>query len=121
MWRIQVVRGLYDRRVSLVVGTAGVAVVAALFVVLTKTMVQPLLAIPALHSTSLCSCTERLPVFLSFIWFGFAQLLIDGVSDHPGCAWSAETQMAASTDPQQPGVSHAVVIERAWYWGLEPS
>ncbi|MEA2629276.1 MAG: polyether ionophore transport system permease protein, partial [Chloroflexota bacterium] len=91
VWRVPVIRGLYDRRVGLLGWTAGVAVMAALFVVLTKTIVQPLLAIPGLagyfasfiHGDVFAS-------FLSFIWFGFAELLMAGYAISEVARWSAE-------------------------------
>jgi ABC-2 type transport system permease protein len=91
IWRIPVIRGIYDRRVGLTMWTAGVSVQAALFVVLTKTIVQPLLAIPGL-ATYFASFIHGAvyPSFLSFIWFGFAQLLLAGFAIAQVARWSAE-------------------------------
>jgi ABC-2 type transport system permease protein len=91
IWRIPVIRGIYDRLVGLTMWTAGVSVVAALFVVLTKTIVQPLLAIPGL-ATYFASFIHGAvyPSFLSFIWFGFAQLLLAGFAIAQVARWSAE-------------------------------
>ena len=91
VWRTPVVRGLYDRRVSLLLWTAGLAVVAALFVVLTKTMVQPLLAIPGLAQYFAVFMHGAIfQSFLSFIWFGLAQLLLAGFAITQVARWSAE-------------------------------
>ena len=91
VWRIPVIRGLYDRRVGLVLWTAGVSVVAALFVILTKTIVQPLLAIPGLTAYFAAFLHGAIyPSFLSFIWFGFAQLLLAGFAITQVARWSAE-------------------------------
>jgi ABC-2 type transport system permease protein len=120
VWRIPVVRGLYDRRVSLAIWALGVAVVAALFVVLTKTMVEPLLAIPGLaqyfavfmHGAVYAS-------FLSFIWFGFAQLLLAGFAITQVARWSAEDMDGRlELILGNPMSRTQVVIERAVVLGL---
>jgi ABC-2 type transport system permease protein len=91
IWRIPVIRGLYDRRVGLTLWAAGVSVVGALFVVLTKTMVQPLLAIPGLAVYFAAFVHGAIyPSFLSFIWFGFAQLLLAGFAITQVARWAAE-------------------------------
>jgi ABC-2 type transport system permease protein len=91
VWRIPVVRGIYDRRVGLVVWTIGVSAVAVLFVILTKTMVQPLLAIPGLAAYFAAFVHGGIySSFLAFIWFGFAQLLLAGFAITQVARWSAE-------------------------------
>lgn len=91
VWRVPVVRGIYDRRVGLIVWTVGVSSVAALFVVLTKTMVQPLLAIPGLAAYFAAFVHGGVySSFLAFIWFGFAQLLLAGYAITQVGRWSAE-------------------------------
>ena len=91
VWRVPVIRGLYDRRVGLLLWTAGVSVVAALFVILTKTMVQPLLAIPGLAQYFAAFLHGAVyPSFLGFIWFGFVQLLMAGFAITQVARWSAE-------------------------------
>ena len=120
VWRIPVIRGLYDRRVSLVLWTAGVAVVAALFVVLTKTMVEPLLAIPGLaRYFAAFMHGEIFPSFLSFIWFGFAQLLLAGFAITQVARWAAEdTDGRLELILGNPVSRTQVVIERAVVVGL---
>jgi ABC-2 type transport system permease protein len=114
-WRIPVVRGLYDRRVDLTLWTAGVSVVAALFVVLTKTIVQPLLAIPGLATYFAAFVHGAVyPSFLSFIWFGFAQLLLAGFAITQVARWSAEdTDGRLELILSNPVPRTQVVIERA--------
>ncbi len=91
IWRIPVVRGVYDRRTGLTVWTVGVAAIAALFVVLTKTMVQPLLAIPGLAAYFAAFIHGGVySSFLAFLWFGFAQLLLAGFAITQVARWSAE-------------------------------
>lgn len=120
VWRIPVIRGLYDRRVSLALWTLGVAVVAALFVVLTKTMVQPLLAIPGLARYFAAFMHGAVyPSFLSFIWFGFAQLLLAGFAITQVARWSAEdTDGRLELILSNPVSRTQVVIERAVVLGL---
>jgi ABC-2 type transport system permease protein len=114
-WRIPVVRGLYDRRVDLTLWTAGVSVVAALFVVLTKTIVQPLLAIPGLAAYFAAFVHGAVyPSFLSSIWFGFAQLLLAGFAITQVARWSAEdTDGRLELILSNPVSRTQVVIERA--------
>jgi len=115
VWRIPVIRGLYDRHVSLLLWTAGVSVVAALFVILTKTMVQPLLAIPGLARYFEAFVHGAIyPSFLSFIWFGFAQLLLAGFGIAQVARWSAEdTDGRLDLILSNPVSRTHVVIERA--------
>ena len=64
---------------------------AALFVVLTKTIVQPLLSIPGL--AAYFAAIMHGPIyqsFLSSIWFGFAQLLMAGFAITQVARWTAE-------------------------------
>jgi ABC-2 type transport system permease protein len=90
-WRTPVIRGLYDRRGGLALWTVGVSIVGALFVVLTKTIVQPLLAIPGLAAYFAAFVHGAIyPSFLSAIWFGVAQLLLAGFAITQVARWSAE-------------------------------
>lgn len=115
IWRIPVIRGLYDRRVGLTLWTAGVSVMAALFVVLTKTIVQPLLAIPGLATYFAAFIHGALyPSFLAFIWFGFAQLLLAGFAITQVARWSAEdTDGRLELILSNPVSRTQVVLERA--------
>jgi ABC-2 type transport system permease protein len=91
VWRVPIVRDLYERRISLLVWTAGLAALGALFVVLTKTIVQPLLSIPALAAYfAFFIKGDVYASFFSFTWFGFAQLLMAGFAITQVARWTAE-------------------------------
>ncbi|TMC71004.1 MAG: hypothetical protein E6J18_08525 [Chloroflexi bacterium] len=91
IWRIPVIRGLYDRRVGLTLWAVGVSAIGILFVILTKAIVQPLLAIPGLAQYFAVFVHGAIyPSFLSYIWFGFAQLLLAGFAITQVARWSAE-------------------------------
>ena len=91
VWRIPVVRDLYERRVSLLIWTAGLSVLGAIFVVLTKSIVKPLLAIPELAPYFAIFVNGNIYAsFLGFIWFGFAQLLMAGFAITQVARWTAE-------------------------------
>jgi polyether ionophore transport system permease protein len=91
IWRVPVVRDLYERRASLLLWTAGVSALGAIFVVLTKTIVQPLLAIPELAPYFAIFVNGNIYAsFLGYIWFGFAQLLMAGFAITQVARWSAE-------------------------------
>ena len=115
VWRVPVVRGLYDRRAGLIVWTIGVALLGALMVILTKSIVEPLLGLAQLRPyLNLLITGSIYPSFLSFIWFGFAQLLIAGYAIAQVARWSAE-----DTDGRLEGVlsnpisRRSVLLERA--------
>ena len=115
VWRVPVVRGLYDRRAGLIVWTIGVALLGALMVILTKSIVEPLLGLAQLRPYLNLLITGGIyPSFLSFIWFGFAQLLIAGYAIAQVARWSAE-----DTDGRLEGVlsnpisRRSVLLERA--------
>ena len=114
-WRVPVVRGLYDRRFGLIVWMVGFAALAALFVILTKQIVQPLLDIAALrpYINSIIK-GDIYPSFLGYLWFAFGQLLIAGYAITQVGRWSAEDgdgrlELVLS----QPVSRTAVVVERA--------
>ena len=86
-----IVRDLYERRFGLLVWTAGLSALGALFVVLTRSIVQPLLAIPALAAYfAFFIKGDVYGSFLGFIWFGFAQLLMAAFAITQVARWSAE-------------------------------
>jgi ABC-2 type transport system permease protein len=88
---------------------------AALFVVLTKTMVQPLLSIPGL--AAYFAALMHGPIyqsFLSSVWFGVAQLLMAGFAITQVGRWSAEdTDGRLELILSNPLSRTRVVIERA--------
>ena len=91
VWRVPVLRDLYDRRVGLLAWTAGLSALGAIFVVLTKNIVDPLLAIPALaRYFAVFLNGDLFSSFLGYIWFGFAQLLMAGFAITQVARWSAE-------------------------------
>jgi polyether ionophore transport system permease protein len=115
LWRVPVLRGLYDRRGGLLVWTLGVALLGVLFVILTKTIVQPLLGLAQLRPYfDLFFKGGIYPSFLSYIWFGFAQLLIAAYAITQVARWSAEDAdgrlEAALSNPIS---RRSVLVERA--------
>ncbi len=114
VWRVPVVRDLYERRVSLLVWAAGLSALGALFVVLTKSIVKPLLAIPELAPYFAIFVNGNIYAsFLGYIWFGFAQLLMAGFAITQVARWSAEDSDGRLELVLSNPVSRArVVVER---------
>ncbi len=84
VWRVPVLRDLYERRVSLLVWTVGLSALGAIFVVLTN-------AIPELAPYFAIFVNGNIYAsFLGFIWFGFAQLLMAGFAITQVARWTAE-------------------------------
>lgn len=115
VWRIPVVRAVYDRRAGLAVWTAGFALLGALFVILTKSIVDPLLGLSALRPYfNLLIAGGIYPSFLGFIWFGFAQLLMAGYAITQVGRWSAEdTDGRLEAALSTPTSRRFVLLERA--------
>jgi ABC-2 type transport system permease protein len=115
VWRIPVVRDLWDRRVSLLVWAIGLSALGAVFVVLTKSVVQPLLTIPALTRYFSSFLTgDVYSSFFGYIWFGFAQLLMAGFAITQVARWSAEdTDGRLELILSTPVSRIRIVIERA--------
>ena len=115
LWRVPVVRGIYDRRTGLIVWIAGAAFLGALFVVLTKSVVQPLLGLAQLRPFLDTFITGGVyPSFLGFIWFGFAQLLFAGFAIANVARWSAEDSDGRLEATLTGAISRrGVVVERA--------
>jgi len=115
VWRIPIVRDVYDRRLGLATWAVGVSAIAALFVVLTKTIVQPLLSIPGL--AAYFAAILHGPIyqsFLSSLWFGVAQLLMAGFAITQVGRWSAEdTDGRLDLILSNPVSRTRVVVERA--------
>ena len=114
-WRVPVLRGLYDRRMGLAIWTVGVALLGALMVILTKSIVEPLLALTQLRPYFDLVITGGIyPSFLSFIWFGFAQLLVAGYAIAQVARWSAEdTDGRLEAVLSSPISRRGVLLERA--------
>jgi ABC-2 type transport system permease protein len=115
VWRIPIVRGLYEQRVGIIVWATGVAALAAVFVVLTKTLVQPLLAIPVLrHYFDTFVHGDVYSSFLGFLWFNVAQLLMAGYAIAQVARWSSEdTDGRLELILSNPIARMNVVLERA--------
>jgi ABC-2 type transport system permease protein len=114
LWRIPVVRDLYERRVSLLIWTAGLSALGAIFVVLTKSIVKPLLAIPELAPYFAIFVNGNIYAsFFGFIWFGFAELLMAGFAITNVARWTAEDSDGRLELVLSKPVSRArVVVER---------
>jgi ABC-2 type transport system permease protein len=115
VWRVPIVRDLYDRRVGLITWAVGVSAMAALFVVLTKAIVQPLMSIPGL--ATYFAVILHGPIYQSFLssfWFGVAQLLMAGFAITQVGRWSAEdSDGRLELILSRPVSRTRVVIERA--------
>ncbi|GAC1471888.1 MAG: exporter of polyketide antibiotics [Candidatus Dormibacteraceae bacterium] len=115
IWRIPVARGLYDRRLGLATWATCVAALAAISVATTKTMIQPLLSIPAL--APYFGGFVHGPVytmFLGIFWFSLAQLLFAAFAISHVVQWSAEdTDGRLEMIVSNPVARATVVVERA--------
>jgi ABC-2 type transport system permease protein len=113
-WRLPIVRELYERRVALVAWTAGMAVLAVVFVSLTRTTIQPLLAVPALlpYFTAIVH-GDIYPAVLGFVWFNFAQLLFAAFAVTQVARWAADdTDGRLEIVLSQPRSRAGVMVER---------
>jgi ABC-2 type transport system permease protein len=116
VWRVPVVRGLYERRIGLAVWAVGLAAVGAVFVALTTTVIQPLLSIPVLaHFLGGFGGDQLYMSFLGFIWLSFAELLFAAFAIAQVARWAAEDtegrlELMLSTPQSRAGV----VVERAF-------
>jgi ABC-2 type transport system permease protein len=115
LWRIAVVRGLYERKGGLAIWAVGLAAVGALFVSVTKAVIQPLLSIPALtHYFGGFVGGQLYTSFLGDFWLSFAQLLFAGFAIAQVARWSAEdTDGRLELILSTPQSRAAVVVERA--------
>jgi ABC-2 type transport system permease protein len=115
VWRIAVVRSLYERRVGLAMWAAGLAAVGAVFVSLTKTVIQPLLSIPALsHFFGGFVGGQLYTSFLGYFWLSIAQLLFAGFAIAQVARWSAEdSDGRLELMLSSPQSRSAIVVERA--------
>lgn len=115
LWRIPVARGLYERRAGIATWTVGMALLGAVAVALTKSIVQPLLSIPALQSYFGGFLQGHVYTsFLGYFWFGLAELLFAGFAITQVARWSAEdVDGRLELILANPRPRRAVVIERA--------
>ncbi|HEV2140131.1 MAG TPA: ABC transporter permease subunit, partial [Candidatus Dormibacteraeota bacterium] len=114
VWRIPVIRGLYDRRLGLLAWTAGMAVMAVVFVALTKTIVEVLLAIPALRPYLNIFVHQQLyPATLGYTFFDVGELLFAAFAITQVARWSAEdTDGRLELTLSRPISRAGVVLER---------
>jgi ABC-2 type transport system permease protein len=115
VWRVPVARGIYEGALGLTLWTVGMAVLGVISVALTRSIVEPLLAIPALapfFSTFVHGDIYR--SFLGYIWLGMAQLLFAAFAIAQVARWSAEdVDGRLELIIANPQSRMAVVIERA--------
>ena len=113
-WRIPVLRGVFEQRIGTAVWAVGMAVLAVVFVSLTKTIVQVLLSIPTLLPyLSIFVRNQVYPGVLGFTWFNVAQLLFAALAITFVARWSAEdTEGRLELTFSQPISRAAVVLER---------
>jgi ABC-2 type transport system permease protein len=110
-----IVRGLYERRVGIAVWTVGMAILGAVSVALTKSILQPLLSIPAMGTYFGSFLHGQVyTTFLGYFWFGLAQLLFAAFAITQVARWSAEdVDGRLELILANPQSRVAVVIERA--------
>ena len=113
-WRIPVVRGVYDRRLGLVVWAIGMGAVAVMFAALTKSIVQVLLSVPSLLPyLSIFIHTQVYPAVLGYTWFNFAELLVAAFAIVQVARWAAEdTDGRLEMILSAPISRSAIVVER---------
>lgn len=116
VWRLAVVRGLYDRRLGLVVWALGASWIAVVLVGLTKSILEPLLSIRALtpYLLQFLHGTDLYSSFLGATWLGVAELLLAAFAIASVARWSAEDsdgrlELILANPYSRP----AVVVERA--------
>jgi ABC-2 type transport system permease protein len=114
-WRLPVVRDLYERRFILVIWVVGMSTLAVIMALLTRAIVDPLLAIPALRPYFDAILHGAVyPAFLGFVWFGVAQLLMAGFAIAEVGRWSTEDGDGRLEHIlSQPVPRAGVVLERA--------
>jgi len=113
-WRIPVVRGVYERRLGLLAWSAGMAALAFVFVLLTRTIVNVLLSLPALLPyISIFVHQQIYPAVLGYTWLNVAQLLFAALAITHVARWSAEdVDGRLGMTLSQPFSRAAVVVER---------
>ena len=114
-WRLPVVRGLYEHRLGLATWTVGTTALAVVFVLITKSTVEPLLAVPQLGRflTSLLH-GAIVSSFLGVFWFSTAELLLAAFAIAQVARWSADDSEGRLELVLAAPISRAgVVLERA--------
>lgn len=113
-WNIAVLRGLYERRLGLLAWCAGMGVIAAVFVSLTRTIVQVLLSLHTLLPYVYIFVNKHIyPAVLGYTWYDIAQLLFAGLAITYVARWAAEDGDGRLEALLSAPVSRAaVVVER---------
>lgn len=119
LWRVAVVRGLYDRRLGLAVWALGASALGVVLVGLTKSILEPLLALRALVPyLSTFVHGDLYASFLGFTWFGVAELLFAAFAIASVARWSAEdADGRLELILANPHSRASVVVERALVLG----
>ncbi len=114
LWRVAVVRGVYERRLGLVAWSVGMGALAAVFVSLTKSIVQVLLSIPALIPYLSIFVNQQLyPAVLGYTWLDVMQLLFAGFAITYVARWASEdTDGRLEMFLSNPQSRAGIVIER---------
>lgn len=116
VWRIPVVRGLYDRRLGLTIWIAGVSALAYLITILTREVVRPLLHLQTLQPfLNFVIKGDLYPSFLGYLWFDVVELLFAGYAITQVARWAAEDGDGRLELTMSNPISRtAVVVERAF-------
>ncbi|HEY1456572.1 MAG TPA: ABC transporter permease subunit [Candidatus Dormibacteraeota bacterium] len=114
-WRIPVARGLYERRAGFFAWMVGMMALGALFVALTRSVVQPLLALPGLERFfTVFIRGELYSSFLGYIWFSTAQLLFAAFAIVQVARWTSdEAEGRLELVLATPRSRALVIVERA--------
>jgi ABC-2 type transport system permease protein len=115
VWRVPVVRELFEQRLGIGAWTLGMAIAAAVFVGLTRTVVNVLLNVPSLLPYLAIYVRQQLyPAVLGYTWLNLAQLLIAGYALAQVARWAAEdADGRLELYLSQPRSRAAIVVERA--------
>jgi ABC-2 type transport system permease protein len=113
-WGVPIVRGIYERRIGIVVWSLGMALIAVFFVALTRSIVQVLLSVPSLLPyLSIFVRQQIYPAVLGYTWFNIAQLLFAAFAITQVARWSAEdTDGRLEMLLAEPQSRAAIVVER---------
>jgi ABC-2 type transport system permease protein len=114
-WRIPVARGLFEKRAGLLLWAVGMAALGVLFVALTKSVVQPLLAISGLERFfTVFIRGELYSSFLGFIWLSTAELLFAAFAITQVARWTSdEAEGRLELLLAAPWSRALVIVERA--------
>ena len=113
-WRIPIVRELFEQRSGILAWAAGMAVLGAVFVSFTHTIVQALQSIKALLPyLSIFGHGDLYPAVLGYTWFNVAQLLFAAFAITYVARWSAQDiDGRLETFLSAPISRAAIVLER---------